>query len=98
MPQRRAIGDSGAELVRRKGARVHGVTIPEVQELFNSSKDGARRFVLRLCKYGILERTEKRRRRWDIFGDKAGAGGIVYRAVRTRPLPILKKGPRRRMR
>lgn len=78
------IGDAGFPRLRRLGARAEGVIIPEVAEMYGVSDDTARRFVLRAVRRGILKRTDERRRRADIFGPAArGAGGVVYRAVKT---------------
>ena len=76
------IGDPGRLRTISMGARKQGVIIPEVMEAFGVSKDSARRYVLRLCREGRLERTRERRRRPDIYNKAPGAGGVVYRTTR----------------
>jgi len=77
------IGDPGIERVVRLGLRKDGVTIPEVMEEFGVGKDCARRFVLRLIREGRLMRTDRRRRRPDVFIRHHGAGGVIYQATQA---------------
>lgn len=76
------IGDAGIPRATQMGLRRRGLTIPEVREEFNVGYYSARRFVMRLIREGILRRTDKRRRRTEMFDVVHGAGGVVYRATK----------------
>ena len=66
--------------VGRWAARPSGVSIPEVADALSVSRWTARRVILRLVKAKRLRRTDERRRRTLIF-ERAGSGGIVYKAT-----------------
>lgn len=76
------IGDAGIPRTIQMGRRRRGLTIPEVREEFNVGYYSARRFVMRMIREGVLRRTDKRRRRIEMFDSPRGAGGVVYRATR----------------
>ena len=75
------IGDPGRRRALMMGTRAQGVIIPEIMERFGVSKDSARRYVLRLCREGRLERTREVRRRPEVYTKAPGRGGVIYRTT-----------------
>jgi len=80
MPPPPTITPALEDRIGRWAARPSGVTIPEVADALRVSRWTARRTVLRMVGAKRLQRSESRRRRTMIF-ERAGAGGIVYRAT-----------------
>jgi hypothetical protein len=65
------------------GLRPQGVTTREVEEEFEVTFSAAWRYVQRLVREGMLVRTDRTRRRNEVFGESwPGCPGAVYRAMR----------------
>lgn len=75
------IGDAGRERARALGGRTQGVTVREIEEEFEVTFSSAWRYVQRLVRERVLYRSDVKRRRVDVFGERApGSPGVVYRS------------------
>ena len=80
MPPAPIITPAREDQVGQWAARPSGITVPEVADALGVSKWTARRAVRRLVQARRLSETNERRPRKTVF-DKAGRGGIIYRAT-----------------